>query len=294
MEVSSERVLAPLEMSQTASQGGQPVPGDGDYESLPPHVSVTTHMTAGAVAGVLEHTVMYPVDSVKTRMQSLQPDPNARYRGVYEALRRIIRTEGFLRPLRGLNITMMGAGPAHALYFACYERVKHSLSDVIKSGGNSHLANGVAGSVATVLHDAVMNPAEGRPLHHLRDDAGVAQPPQTLPPRHAHRVRGGGRRHLGRHHYAAGRVQDVAQHAGERGAQLHEHQRPFVGNGQHVQDGVQAGRPGGFLQRRAGPSDLPDAIHGHCLVRLRVLQVLPNQAGGQTRFQEWKVNVAAR
>ncbi|XP_077378665.1 mitoferrin-1 [Festucalex cinctus] len=160
MELSSERVLAPLEMSQTASQGGQPAPSDGDYESLPPHVSVTTHMTAGAVAGVLEHTVMYPVDSVKTRMQSLQPDPNARYRGVYEALRRIIRTEGFLRPLRGLNITMMGAGPAHALYFACYERVKHSLSDVIKSGGNSHLANGVAGSVATVLHDAVMNPAE--------------------------------------------------------------------------------------------------------------------------------------
>ncbi|KAM9822847.1 mitoferrin-1 [Syngnathus typhle] len=160
MELSSERVLSPLEMSQTASQGGQPAPGDGDYETLPPHVSVTTHMTAGAVAGVLEHTVMYPVDSVKTRMQSLQPDPKAQYRGVYEALRRIIRTEGFLRPLRGLNITMMGAGPAHALYFACYERLKHSLSDVIKSGGNSHLANGVAGSVATVLHDAVMNPAE--------------------------------------------------------------------------------------------------------------------------------------
>ncbi|XP_061881410.1 mitoferrin-1 isoform X2 [Entelurus aequoreus] len=93
-------------------------------------------------------------------MQSLQPDPNAQYRGVYEALKRIIRTEGFFRPLRGLNITMMGAGPAHALYFACYERVKRSLSDTIQNGGNSHLANGIAGSVATVLHDAIMNPAE--------------------------------------------------------------------------------------------------------------------------------------
>ncbi|XP_077942917.1 mitoferrin-1 isoform X2 [Gasterosteus aculeatus] len=93
-------------------------------------------------------------------MQSLQPEPNAQYRSVYQALKRIIQTEGMLRPLRGLNITMIGAGPAHALYFACYERVKHSLSDVIQSGGNSHLANGVAGSVATVLHDAIMNPAE--------------------------------------------------------------------------------------------------------------------------------------
>ncbi|KAG7278014.1 hypothetical protein CRUP_006179 [Coryphaenoides rupestris] len=115
--------------------------GDSEYESLPPHVSTTTHMTAGAVAGVLEHTVMYPVDSVKTRMQSLQPDPKAQYKGVYEALKRIVQTEGLLRPLRGLNITMLGAGPAHALYFACYEQIKRSLTNVLQNGGNSHLAN---------------------------------------------------------------------------------------------------------------------------------------------------------
>lgn len=85
----------------------------------------------------------------QTRMQSLQPDPNAQYRSVYEALKRIIQTEGFFRPLRGLNITMLGAGPAHALYFACYERVKRSLSDVIQSGGNSHLANGMSSHDST-------------------------------------------------------------------------------------------------------------------------------------------------
>lgn len=160
MELSQERVVAPLEMSQGEGQEQGAFSSDVDYESLPPHAPVTIHMTAGAVAGVLEHTVMYPVDSVKTRMQSLQPDPNAQYRSVYEALKRIIRTEGIFRPFRGLNITMLGAGPAHALYFACYEQVKRPLSDVIQNGRNSHLANGVAGSVATVLHDAVMNPAE--------------------------------------------------------------------------------------------------------------------------------------
>ncbi|XP_033827826.1 mitoferrin-1 [Periophthalmus magnuspinnatus] len=160
MELSSERVVATLEMSQVKSQDHGAFNSDVDYESLPPHVPVTIHMTAGAVAGILEHTVMYPVDSVKTRMQSLQPDPNAQYRSVYEALKRIIKTEGIFRPFRGLNITMLGAGPAHALYFACYERVKRPLSDVIQNGRNSHLANGIAGSVATVLHDAIMNPAE--------------------------------------------------------------------------------------------------------------------------------------
>ncbi|XP_051510217.1 mitoferrin-1 isoform X1 [Myxocyprinus asiaticus] len=159
MELRTDTVLASLEMSELKGDGGSSE-GDVDYESLPAHASLYTHMTAGAVAGVLEHTVMYPVDSVKTRMQSLQPDPKAQYRSVYGALKRIVRTEGLLRPLRGLNITMLGAGPAHALYFACYERIKRNLSDVIQNGGNSHIANGVAGSVATVLHDAVMNPAE--------------------------------------------------------------------------------------------------------------------------------------
>ncbi|XP_054151296.1 mitoferrin-1-like [Melozone crissalis] len=131
-----------------------------DYESLPSSVALGTHMVAGAVAGIMEHTIMYPVDSVKTRMQSLQPDPRARYRGVSEALRRMVRTEGLWRPLRGIDVTMLGAGPAHALYFACYESTKKSLSDLLQPGGNSHLANGIAGSAATLLHDAVMNPAE--------------------------------------------------------------------------------------------------------------------------------------
>ncbi len=35
-----------------------------DYESLPNH-SLYVHMVAGAVAGIAEHTVMFPIDSVK-------------------------------------------------------------------------------------------------------------------------------------------------------------------------------------------------------------------------------------
>ncbi|KAJ8263164.1 hypothetical protein COCON_G00156210 [Conger conger] len=161
MELRTDPVVTTLDMSESKDIGdGKSLEDDDDYESLPPTASLATHMTAGAVAGILEHTLMYPVDSVKTRMQSLQPDPKAQYRGVYEALSRIVRTEGLLRPMRGLNVTMLGAGPAHALYFACYERMKRSLSDMLQNGRNSHIANGLAGSLATVLHDAVMNPAE--------------------------------------------------------------------------------------------------------------------------------------
>ncbi|KAM4836967.1 mitoferrin-1 isoform 2-T2 [Thomomys bottae] len=96
----------------------------------------------------------------QTRMQSLNPDPKAQYTSIYGALKKIMKTEGFWRPLRGLNVMMMGAGPAHAMYFACYENMKRTLNDVFNHQGNSHLANGIAGSMATLLHDAVMNPAE--------------------------------------------------------------------------------------------------------------------------------------
>lgn len=135
-------------------------PEEPDYEELPQGASTSTYMLAGAVAGVMEHCLMFPIDCVKTRMQSLQPDPAARYRNVMDALQRIVKTEGIWRPIRGLNATAVGAGPAHALYFACYEKLKKTIGDVICPGANSHLANGTAGCVATLLHDAAMNPAE--------------------------------------------------------------------------------------------------------------------------------------
>ena len=39
-----------------------------DYETLPTN-SVATNMSAGAIAGVMEHCVMYPMDSVKVILE---------------------------------------------------------------------------------------------------------------------------------------------------------------------------------------------------------------------------------
>lgn len=129
-----------------------------EYESLPTS-SVGTHMLAGAAAGIMEHCVMYPVDSVKTRMQSLRPCPKATYRSIPEALYKMIRYEGMLRPVRGMSAVVTGAGPAHALYFSCYEKMKRVFSRT-EHGSKNPLAQALAGSMATVLHDAIMNPAE--------------------------------------------------------------------------------------------------------------------------------------
>ncbi|XP_054635995.1 mitoferrin-2-like [Dunckerocampus dactyliophorus] len=157
--VSGEQDFTPA-LLRTTPESSSSTEAEVDYEGLPQGATTGTHMLAGAVAGIMEHCLMYPIDCVKTRMQSLHPEPGARYRNVMDALRQIVRTEGMWRPIRGVNVLAVGAGPAHALYFACYEKIKVTLSDAVHPGANSHFANGVAGCMATVLHDAVMNPAE--------------------------------------------------------------------------------------------------------------------------------------
>jgi len=132
------------------------------YESLPPETPVIHHMMAGSIAGVAEHCLMYPVDVVKTRMMCIRGNPETQYKSITGALRTMIRQEGWSRPVRGVSAVFVGAGPAHAMYFAGYEKIKRELTLKFTKGkvGESSMANALAGGSATLLHDAVMNPAE--------------------------------------------------------------------------------------------------------------------------------------
>ncbi|KAI5776891.1 mitochondrial carrier domain-containing protein [Geopyxis carbonaria] len=127
-----------------------------DYESLPGG-SLASNLIAGAFAGIMEHTVMYPVDAIKTRMQIVNPSPGAMYSGITNAVAQISSTEGIRSLWRGIASVAMGAGPAHAIYFATYETVKHRLGGNV---GNDHhpFAVATAGACATIASDALMNP----------------------------------------------------------------------------------------------------------------------------------------
>ncbi|XP_013103437.1 mitoferrin [Stomoxys calcitrans] len=125
-----------------------------DYESLPT-TSLGINMTAGAIAGVLEHIVMYPMDSVKTRMQSLSPATSKL--NITATFQNMIRKEGIFRPIRGVTAVVAGAGPAHALYFGSYEMSKELMTKITTHNHINYMASGV---IATLIHDAVSNPAE--------------------------------------------------------------------------------------------------------------------------------------
>lgn len=125
-----------------------------DYESLKTN-SVAIHMLSGAMAGFMEFAVMFPIDTVKTRMQSIS------FKGsnnILEVLVKMVKSEGIFSPIRGMSAVAVAAGPAHALYFSSYEFFKENIRRVVKL--HDSVYHGVAGSTATLFHDAVMNPSE--------------------------------------------------------------------------------------------------------------------------------------
>ncbi|OAA54491.1 Mitochondrial carrier domain protein [Niveomyces insectorum RCEF 264] len=128
-----------------------------DYESLPPNFSLVQNMVAGAFAGIAEHTVMYPIDAIKTRMQILTPHGGPTYSGLLHGTYRIATGEGVLNLWRGMSSVVVGAGPAHAVYFATYEAVKHVMGGN-KLGVHHPLAAATSGACATIASDALMNP----------------------------------------------------------------------------------------------------------------------------------------
>jgi len=128
-----------------------------EYEALSPNAGLSVNMLAGALAGITEHAVMFPVDSIKTRMQVFTTSPAAMYSSIGNAFTRIASTEGSRALWRGVSSVILGAGPAHAVHFGTYEAVKE-LAGGNETHGSQWLATSGAGAAATIASDALMNP----------------------------------------------------------------------------------------------------------------------------------------
>lgn len=138
-----------------------------DYEALPENASLAAHLAAGALAGIMEHSVMFPIDSIKTRMQILDKGLVHLSRSVFESISKIASTEGAYSLWKGVSSVIMGAGPAHAVYFSVFEATKTFLVNRMTNSPNSKkiitdenhplIASG-AGIAATTASDALMTP----------------------------------------------------------------------------------------------------------------------------------------
>ncbi|XP_059668061.1 uncharacterized protein LOC132313350 [Cornus florida] len=142
---------------------------DADFRDFHPEISVSqspSHdglefwqfMIAGSIAGSVEHMAMFPVDTLKTRMQAIGPSscPSSSLT-LRQSLGSILKLEGPAVLYRGIAAMGLGAGPAHAVYFSVYEYSKKFLSTENRNNSAAHAVSGVC---ATVVSDAVITPMD--------------------------------------------------------------------------------------------------------------------------------------
>lgn len=133
-------------------------PRDADRaepESPIPHV-----LLSGGVGGALGDSLMYPLDTVKTRQQGASAAAVARkYSTAVQALKTIVREEGFARGLyRGYPAMVLGSFPSTMLFFGSYEALKRGM--LAYTDMNETLVHLTAGFVGDIVSSFVYVPSE--------------------------------------------------------------------------------------------------------------------------------------
>mmetsp|Transcript_14227 Transcript_14227/g.21045 ORF Transcript_14227/g.21045 Transcript_14227/m.21045 type:complete len:351 (+) Transcript_14227:184-1236(+) len=132
---------------------------DLDWEDWDPSQgNFVHHMLAGSMAGIAEHTLMFPIDTIKTHVQCMRECPGNMKNSPGMRAIEGLRGQGPLRLWRGVGTMFMGCVPAHATYFSVLEACKANFG----ANGANHNVIGAAlsGGIATIFHDVFMTPMD--------------------------------------------------------------------------------------------------------------------------------------
>ena len=126
-----------------------------DWEEWDASMPFWIHCVAGAMAGLMEHVMTFPLDTLKTHLQVSTRRTVDLSTGPVRAL----LAEGGVRRLwRGTSAVVAGSVPAHVLYFAAYEKAKQQFG--ANAPGHHPVAAAVSGGIAVLMHDGVMTPLD--------------------------------------------------------------------------------------------------------------------------------------
>lgn len=92
-------------------------------------------LVAGGLSGMAFWISCYPMDAIKSRMQTDHPDPSARrYRSVIDCARQVWSAEGFRGFWRGFAPCLLRAFPVNAASFLAFETTKSYLGSFFNLG----------------------------------------------------------------------------------------------------------------------------------------------------------------
>eukprot|EP00928_Gymnodinium_smaydae_P000714 TRINITY_DN10277_c0_g1_i1.p1 TRINITY_DN10277_c0_g1~~TRINITY_DN10277_c0_g1_i1.p1 ORF type:complete len:394 (-),score=49.60 TRINITY_DN10277_c0_g1_i1:128-1309(-) len=110
------------------------------------------HALAGSCAGVAEHVAIFPLDTVKTTMQTSTVNST-----MLETTQRLVRERGVRGLFRGSMAIGFGCIPAHVAFFGTYEHASARL----RRPGREELQvveSAISGGLAAVAHDTILTP----------------------------------------------------------------------------------------------------------------------------------------
>ncbi|KAL7066918.1 putative carrier protein [Cryptosporidium serpentis] len=137
-----------------------------DWEVWSGDIPFWKHAIAGSAAGVVEHTSIFPLDTIKT---ILQADHLKKRSAIYDAVN-YIKLRGVSSLFRGFKAAIIGNVPAHAAMFSTYELCRRTFStkNLEVSEGNYRyidifdklIAPALCGGTAVFVHDSIVTPMD--------------------------------------------------------------------------------------------------------------------------------------
>lgn len=121
-------------------------------EPLMSHVLI-----AGGLGGAMGDTVMYPLDTIKTRQQGAPGV--AKYRTMASTTKSILREEGLIRGVyRGYSAALLGSFPSTMIFFGVYENTKRYFKP--QGGFDETLVHLGGGFLGDLVSSVVYVPSE--------------------------------------------------------------------------------------------------------------------------------------
>ncbi len=123
----------------------------------PPALPFIYQLIAGAIAGVSEISILYPLDVVKTRFQQQTAMSSLQYKGVVDCFKRIVSEEGVARLYRGMLSPVIVEAPKRAMKFASQQEFSKLASHYTNGDPNAskQLASVITG-VCTGITEAMI------------------------------------------------------------------------------------------------------------------------------------------
>ena len=118
-----------------------------------------------------EHSLIFPIDTAKTLMQTRAPalagvgggagGDGVGAHGMFASFAQLQSQGGMPRMWRGVQTMFTGCIPAHAAYFTLYEGTKAKLAGPAgQESGAAPFAAGLAVALSTMVHDVIMTPMD--------------------------------------------------------------------------------------------------------------------------------------